>query len=132
MSLISSSSLFLHHPISFAGTSLLSYCDDFSPCYFPILCALALDLQLVSVQTAPLSELTEAVIALSTALNVSFEDHEGKGSFLGRGADGCKGSFLVVNVVGDCVNVALNSGKIVGVSCYSRLERKLITDRDPT
>jgi hypothetical protein len=40
------------------------------------------------IQTAPLSDLTEAVIALSKALNVSFEDHEGKGSFLGRGADG--------------------------------------------
>ena len=48
VSLMSSSSLVLHHPISFGGTSLLANYDDFSLCFFPILCALALDLQLVS------------------------------------------------------------------------------------
>ena len=42
LSLMSSSSLFLRHPIS-----LLAYYDDFSLCYFPIPYALALDLQLV-------------------------------------------------------------------------------------
>ena len=43
--------LFLSVPPSsdfFWGTYILAYDDDFSLCYFPILCAHALDLQLVS------------------------------------------------------------------------------------
>ena len=39
---------FLHHPISFWGTSILADHDVLSLCYFRILCALALVLQLVS------------------------------------------------------------------------------------